>query len=103
MKKRIVPWLLCLCILAAILPTAAFATTNGGSIDSKFSDVKKSDWYFEAVQYVTSHSLMDSVSENVFQPGETVSRGMTVQAIYRLDGAEFSGGNPFTDVKNGVY
>lgn len=87
----------------AILPTAAYAATNEGSADSKFSDVKKSDWYFEAVKYVSSHSQMVGVSEDLFRPGETVSRGMAAQVLYRLDGAEFSGSNPFTDLKNGAY
>lgn len=70
-------------------------------MDLKFSDVKKSDWYF-AVQYVASRTLMTGVPENVFRPSGTVSRGMAAQALCRLDGAEFSGGNPFTDVKNGI-
>jgi hypothetical protein len=105
MEKRMIPWLLCLCLLAAILPKTAYATpaTSGALSDSKFSDVKKSDWYFEAVHYVDSHSLMTGSSGGTFRPNETVSRGMAAEVIYRLDGSGFSGDNPFSDVQKDAY
>ncbi|MEA4895083.1 MAG: S-layer homology domain-containing protein [Oscillospiraceae bacterium] len=101
MKKKIVPWLLSLCLIVSVLQTAASAAENGDSPDSKFSDVNKDDWYFEAAEYAASHSLMPGVSGDVFRPCETVSRGAAVQALYLLDGAEYSGVTPFMDVEDG--
>ena len=49
-----------------------------------YADVSAGDWYYEAVEYVSSEGLMDGVSEGEFAPGATLTRAMvwTILARY---------------------
>ena len=51
-----------------------------------FSDVRPSDWYCDAVNYVFENGLMNGTSDTVFSPNATTSRGMIVTILYRLAG-----------------
>ncbi len=49
-----------------------------------YTDVSAGDWYYEAVEYVSSEGLMDGVSVGEFAPGATLTRAMvwTILARY---------------------
>lgn len=49
-----------------------------------YTYVSAGDWYYEAVEYVSSEGLMDGVSEGEFAPGATLTRAMvwTILARY---------------------
>ncbi|MDO4314367.1 MAG: S-layer homology domain-containing protein [Oscillospiraceae bacterium] len=69
-----------------------------------FTDVSEEDWFYEAVKYVIQKGLFNGTSETTFSPYKTMSRGMLVTVLYRLDGSpEASGANPFTDVPADMY
>lgn len=66
-----------------------------------FTDVKTTDWYHGAVDYVSQRGLMGSVGNNRFDPNGTMTRAMLVTVLYRLSGSPaVTGKNPYTDVKN---
>lgn len=50
-----------------------------------FKDVKESDWYYEAVDFMRSNQLMRGKSSKVFAPVETVSRAQFATIVYRLE------------------
>ncbi|MEG2120093.1 MAG: MBG domain-containing protein, partial [Pseudoflavonifractor sp.] len=52
-----------------------------------YSDVKKQDWFYEAVQSVTQRGLMTGVSENHFNPYGTATRGTIITVLYRQAGS----------------
>jgi len=58
------------------------------SISNPFTDVKDSDWYFNAVMFAYSHGLMvgTSISPMRFSPNTTTTRGMIVTVLYRMAG-----------------
>ena len=69
-----------------------------------FSDVPSDAWYAEEVRFVADNGLMGGTGANRFEPDGTVSRGMLVTIIFRMDGA--SAGSPkasFLDVQEGSY
>lgn len=68
-------------VLIGVLLLAA--ATRGGAFD----DVRKNAWYEESVAYVSEHQLMTGVAERKFYPDGTVSRGMLVTILYRMEGA----------------
>ena len=69
-----------------------------------FIDVSEDDWFYEAVKYVVQKGLFNGTTETTFSPYKTMSRGMLVTVLYRLDGSpEVSGTNPYTDVAAGMY
>lgn len=64
-----------------------------------FSDVSESDWFYEAVTYVSENGLMTGVANDRFAPNATLSRAMMVTILYRLeDQPQVSGQSDFADV-----
>ena len=102
MKKRtlyrILTFVLTLSILGAcVIPASA---TN-----HPFRDVPDSAWYAPYVEYVYENGLMYGVEDDEFGPGMSLTRGMLVAILYRLDGSKAVDGlpNPFQDVSASAY
>ena len=71
---------------------------------SSFSDVRAGDWYYDAVQYVDMNGLMRGESAARFVPDGSVTRGMIVTAIYRMEGSpKITAACPFRDVAAGMW
>ena len=68
-----------------------------------FTDVNIGDWFYNDVQYVYENGLMNGVSGTEFAPNETITRGMFVTILYRMDGEPSTGASAFTDVPSGAY
>ncbi|SHH97955.1 S-layer homology domain-containing protein [Sporobacter termitidis DSM 10068] len=66
---------------------------------SPFTDVKNTDWFYNAVGYVMTKGLFDTATPASFEPDAPMTRAMLATALYRLEGspAVVSGG-AFTDV-----
>ena len=61
---------------------------------SKFNDVSRSDWYYNAVQYALENGLMNGTPDWAFSPNADTTRGMIVTILARLDGVN-TAGNPW--------
>lgn len=57
-----------------------------------YTDVSTVDWYYEAVEYVSSEGLMDGVSEGEFAPGATLTRAMVWTILARAEGVDTGSG-----------
>ena len=73
--------------ITSILCAAAITCSAGAANVSNFSDVRPSDWYHDAVNYVCENGLMNGTSDTAFSPNATTSRGMIVTILYRLAGS----------------
>jgi hypothetical protein len=98
-KKRILSMLLVLCMLLGMLPTTVLAANS----KNPFTDVRKSDWFYNEVQYVYENGLMEGTASNTFSPKVTTSRGMLVTILWRLEGQPTVSGTAFTDVASGQW
>ena len=49
----------------------------------RYPDVKETDWYYEAVEYVSELGLVDGIN-GLFEPGEEMTRAAFVTALGRL-------------------
>jgi hypothetical protein len=69
-----------------------------------FTDVKESDWFYEAVKFAVENGLFKGTTETTFSPGQPMTRAMLVTVLHRLEGSPaVTGANNFTDVKNGEW
>ena len=94
MKKRFFAILSTVLIAALSLPTSAAAANS-------FTDVKPSDWYYEAVSYAASNGLVSGTSPTTFSPHAPMTRGMFVTVLHRLGGRPAVGaGGAFSYVTN---
>ena len=57
-----------------------------------FSDVAKSDWFADAVAYVTEKGLMNGTGRDTFSPNASTTRGMLMTVLARYAGADTTGG-----------
>ena len=63
-------------------------TAEGGNPDAApFLDVKRSDWYYDPVNYVYERKLFSGMSEHTFGPREPMTRAMLTTVLYQLAGA----------------
>lgn len=69
-----------------------------------FTDVKSTDWFYSAVQYVYDNSIMNGTSSTTFAPNATVERSQVVQMLYNLEGQPtVTGSSGFSDIKAGDW
>lgn len=71
--------------------------------DLPFTDVQPQHWFYSAVQYVYEHQMMSGMTATTFAPDLTVTRGMIVTILYRMEGSPAAGKANFTDVPADRY
>mgnify|MGYP004691774179 CR=1 FL=1 len=97
-KQRILSALLALCIVFTLVPTALAAKADD------FTDVSRSDWFYDYVDYVTSKGYFRGTTETTFSPQRNMTRAMFVVVLFRFDGAKGDGSqSAFTDVAPGAW
>lgn len=80
--------------LAATAPPTADALPSAG-----YGDVPAGAWYKNGVDAVTARGLLDGRASTRFAPGEKLTRGDLVTALYRLDRRPAAPSSvPFSDV-----
>ena len=60
-----------------------------------FVDVEKSDWFADAVAYVTDKGLMNGTGSDTFSPSASTTRGMLMTVLARYAGEDTTGSTPW--------
>ena len=72
-----------------------------------FTDVSEENWFYDAVVYAYENHLMNGTSDTLFSPNETLTRGMMVTLLHRLEGSPDVPNDYdipwFTDITEGWY
>ena len=97
--KKLLSLVLAFVMVMGMFPATVFATNEAG----RFADVRDSDWYADAVRYVSDNGPMVGVDENHFAPGGLTTRGMVVTVLHRMEGAPSAEATGFTDVESGMW
>lgn len=73
--------------------------------DTGFSDIAKSDYFYNAVKWAVGSKVTSGLTETTFGPQETCTRAQTVTFLWRAAGSPQTNSvdNPFTDVKRSDY
>ncbi|HHX13944.1 MAG TPA: hypothetical protein GX726_03190, partial [Clostridiales bacterium] len=72
--------------------------------ENLFTDVLSGDWFYGAIKFVSLNKLMYGVGDNLFDPHGSMTRGMIVTILHRLEGTpEAKTANPFDDVAANKY
>lgn len=97
-KQRILSALLALCIVFSLVPTVLAEKADD------FTDVSRSDWYYQFVDYVTSKGYFNGVADKTFAPADNMTRAMFVTVLFRFHGAKGDRSqSAFTDVAPGEW
>lgn len=93
--KRLTAVLAALALTLALFPTLALAATSGGLF---FTDVKPTDWYYNAVRDVYDRGYMNGTGADRFSPKATTNRATVVTILYRMAGSPEGDASSFPDV-----
>ncbi|MBQ4116427.1 MAG: S-layer homology domain-containing protein, partial [Clostridia bacterium] len=98
--KKLTSLLLALIMMITVMMSSALSV-----FAASFEDVKKSDWFYDSVNYVADKGIMKGTSSTEFAPNTTLSRAMAVTLLYRIAKTPSVSGVKllFGDVKNGQW
>lgn len=89
-------------IIASVLAISYLSYAE--SFDNQFTDVAEDEWFAESVEYVQDKGLMNGMTVTTFEPQTSITRGMIVTIIYRLEGSpEVKSELSFSDVNSANY
>lgn len=70
----------------------------------QYSDVSSSDWFYEAVCFVSGNGLMSGYGNGLFGPNDKLSRAQMAQILYNKEGKPtVTGNSAFTDSAAGAW
>ena len=70
------------------IPVFKLTSFSALEIEMPFTDVNKSDWFYEGVNFVYQRGLFNGVSEKIFSPGSSMTRAMFATVLARLEAEE---------------
>ena len=80
-------------VLPPVTPSKPSTTTPTAPAETvRYTDVAKSDWFYDSVLYVSEKSLMTGTGANSFSPNVSTTRGMIVTILARLEGVDTTKG-----------
>lgn len=68
-----------------------------------FPDVKDTEWYIKAVEFVCTEGLMTGYANGNFGPNDQITRAQFAQLFYNKEGRPGAEAGQFTDVKPGQW
>lgn len=75
--------------------------SDGSALE--FTDVQKTDWFYDAVAFVCEKGYFSGMGDGIFAPNTSMSRAMLATVLYRLSGETAAGKAEFTDVSEGAW
>ena len=75
-----------------VTPTFVKIAEQPSQPEKTFADVASSDWYADAVRYVTEKGLMNGTGADTFSPSASTTRGMLMTVLARYAGEDTTGG-----------
>ena len=72
--------------------------------ENPFTDISKSDYFYDAVLWAVDKGITSGTSANTFSPDASCTRAQMVTFLWRANGSpKADGANPFTDVSADAY
>lgn len=88
-----------------VIPNQPSQPSQPSQPDSKFNDVKKTDYFFDAVEWAVEKGITTGTSATTFSPNANCNRAQAVTFLWRAKGspAPKATTTAFTDVAPGSY
>ncbi len=105
MKKKIIGYLLAMSMLLTALPINTLAENSNSEPENKYTDVKKTDWFYESVMYCLENGVFNGTGEGAFSPDAPLTRAMFVTVLGRIAGIDVSkySASAYKDVAAGEW
>ena len=89
--------------LTGLKPSDKVVVTFAKISEKWFIDVPLDAWFYGAVKYVVDHGLFYGTSDITFSPNGTMTRGMLVTVLHRMEDEPKADPADFLDVESGKY
>ena len=88
-----------------VMPASGVTVEAAFGPGNPFTDVRKSDHFYEAVLWAVKNGVTTGITETTFGPHRTCTRAQAVTFLWRAMGSPkpVSDGNPFVDVAPDAY
>lgn len=74
------------------------------AIPAEYTDLEKTEWYFDYVSYAVKAGIMSGVSDNLFEPDAALTRAQLATILYNYAGCpQVTYTNVFADVPDGQW
>ena len=100
-------------IFVTVLPRISGGSNSGKKVpivekptdvfEFKFTDVKETDWFYEAVRALAEKGIAKGISETKYAPFKTVTRAEFITMLCRTYGIEARTGENFADAGDNWY
>lgn len=97
MRKKLISALVALILALSLAPIPAYAA------DNPYVDVSTNDWFYPAVEYMSTRKHMTGYDDTHFGPRDTLNRAMFVTVLYRTTGEHAAPTNTFSDVPQNMW
>lgn len=101
MKKTLIKAISLILSIIMLMSCVSYGTAKS----IPFSDVKKGNWFYNAVEYCYENQIFSGMTQTSFAPTKTMTREMLVTALAGLSGADVSvyTETSFRDVRKGAW
>ena len=86
-----------------VTPVTPVKPTQSAAKELPFKDVKKGDWFYDAVADAYFGGLMNGISQAQFAPDGILTRAQVVRILWNLEGQPAAGESSFKDVAPTAY
>ena len=86
-----------------VTPVTPVQPTQPAAKELPFKDVKKGDWFYDAVADAYFGGLMNGISATEFAPDGILTRAQVVRILWNLEGQPAAGESSFKDVAPTAY
>lgn len=91
-------------ILSTVCALALLLSLTPAAFAAGFSDVKTSDWFYDAVNWAVDQGITSGTGNNAFSPNQTCNNAQILTFLWRAAGKpSASGSNPFRNVSSSDY
>lgn len=96
--------LITICIIMILFfNVSVYASKPEIGNDFNFTDVPKSEWYYDLVMKAFEKGWFSGTSYTTFSPNVGMTRGMLASVLWRIEGEQAANVNIFTDVAPNKY
>ncbi len=93
-----------LIVIAICITLSCLSAVNIANAQLPFRDVKKSAYYYSAVEWAVNSGVTSGMTATTFEPNTKCTRGQVVSFLFRASGnSPVNTANPFTDVKSNKF
>jgi hypothetical protein len=89
--------------VASIFHSLIISTDKEYSYETAFTDVDSSEWYYDAVSYLSSHGILSGYEDGTYRPDQPITKAEITKVAVSFGKLEDYPENTFADINEGSW